>query len=180
MISMEEKYKKEVIPLMKSKFGYVNDLAVPKIQKVVVNVGIGKFNKETEKVEEVIKVISEITGQKPIKTKSRKAISGFKIRQGLEIGIKTTLRGRRMWHFLERLVNVALPRTRDFQGIEKKSVDAGGNLNLGIKENLIFPEVSPEKVKNIFGLQITVVTSAKSQEKGLALFQALGFPIKQD
>ncbi len=120
MISMEEKYKKEVIPLMKSKFGYVNDLAVPKIQKVVVNVGIGKFNKETEKVEEVIKVISEITGQKPIKTKSRKAISGFKIRQGLEIGIKTTLRGRRMWHFLERLVNVALPRTRDFQGIEKR------------------------------------------------------------
>ncbi len=175
---MKEKYNKSVIPAMKEKFGYTNDLAVPSILKVVVNAGIGKINKESEKVEEIINSIAEITGQKPVKTKAHKAISGFKIRQGLEIGAKVTLHGTRMWQFLERLVNIALPRTRDFQGLEKKSVDERGNLNIGIKEHTIFPEISAEKVKNIFGLQITVVTNAKDHKEGIELFKALGFPIK--
>lgn len=175
---MKEKYNKEAVKSMKEEFGYGNDLAVPRIQKAVVNVGIGKYNKETEKIEEVIRVITDITGQKPVKTKAHQAISGFKIRQGLEIGVKVTLRGKRMWQFLERLVNVALPRTRDFQGIDQKAVDTRGNLNLGIRENLIFPEVSPEKIKNIFGFQVTVVTNAKNQAEGILLFRKLGFPLK--
>ncbi len=177
---MKEKYNKSVIPAMKEKFGYSNNLAVPRILKVVVNTGIGKINKESDKVEEIVSSIAEITGQKPVKTKARKAISGFKTRQGLEIGIRVTLRGKRMWQFLERLVNVALPRTRDFQGFEKKSIDGSGNLNIGIKEHAIFPEILAEKVKNIFGLQVTIVTNAKSQEEGKALFKALGFPIARE
>jgi large subunit ribosomal protein L5 len=122
--------------------------------------------------------LAQITGQKPIKTKSHKAISGFKIRQGLEIGAKVTLRGKRMWQFIDRLIGATLPRIRDFQGIEAKNIDQGGNLNIGIKEHIVFPEISPEKVKNIFGLQITVVASAKSREEGIELFKLLGFPVK--
>lgn len=180
MISLKDKYKKEAVPVLKQKFGYANNLAVPRILKVVVNAGIGKINKESEKVEEIINSIAEITGQKPIKTKAHTAISGFKIRQGLEIGVKATMRGKRMWQFLERLVNIALPRTRDFQGLEEKSVDQSGNLNIGIKEHIIFPEISAEKVKNIFGFQVTAVTNAKSHKEGIALFKALGFPIKTE
>lgn len=175
---MKEKYTKEVVKAMKGKFGYGNDLAVPRILKVVVNAGIGKISKESEKIEEIINSIAEITGQKPVKTKAHKAISGFKIRQGLEIGVKVTLCGTRMWQFLERLVNIALPRTRDFQGLEEKSVDKRGNLNIGIKEHTIFPEIAAEKVKNIFGFQITVATNAKNHKEGIELFKALGFPIK--
>lgn len=165
---------------MAEKFGYKNSMAVPRVLKVVVNAGIGKFIKESDKVEEIINGIGEITGQKPVKTKARKAISGFKIRQGLEIGVKVTLRGKRMWQFIERLVNVALPRTKDFQGIEEKSVDKKGNLNIGIREHTIFPEISAEKVKNIFSFQVTVVTNAKSRDEGRELFKLLGFPIKTD
>ncbi|MDO8529701.1 MAG: 50S ribosomal protein L5, partial [bacterium] len=132
------KYKEKVIPEMKKIFNYTNDLAVPKLKKVVINVGIGKFLKENEKVEEIFKSIADICGQRPIKTKAKKAISGFKIREGLEVGIKATLRGRRMWNFIDHLINFALPRTRDFQGVESKSIDENGNLNLGIREHIIF------------------------------------------
>ncbi|MCX6765986.1 MAG: 50S ribosomal protein L5 [Candidatus Moranbacteria bacterium] len=175
---IQERYKKEVVPEMKKNFKYSNTLAVPRIEKVVVNVGVGKLLRESGKIEEVESALKEITGQKPIKTKARKAISGFKIRQGLEIGMKITLRGRRMWQFIDRLVNATLPRIRDFQGIEEKVIDGKGNLNIGIQEHTIFPEISAEKVKNIFGFQVTVVINAKSHKEGVALFRALGFPIK--
>lgn len=177
---MKEKYTKEAVPAMMEKFSCKNSMAVPRVQKVVVNVGIGKFIKESDKVEEIINGIGEITGQKPVKTKARKAISGFKIRQGLEIGVKVTLRGKRMWQFIERLVNVALPRTKDFQGIEEKSVDQKGNLNIGIREHTIFPEISAEKMKNIFGFQVTIVTNAKSRDEGRELFKLLGFPVRTE
>lgn len=180
MQSLKIKYEKEAVPAMMEKFGYKNKMAVPRLSKVVVNAGTGKFIKETDKIEEVINGIAEITGQKPVKTKARKAISGFKIRQGLEIGAKITLHGKRMWQFIERLVNAALPRTRDFQGIEKKSIDEKGNLNIGIREHTIFPEISAEKVKNIFSFEISVVSTAKSREEGRELFKLLGFPIKTD
>lgn len=178
MQSLKEKYIKEVIPGMIGKFGYKNKMAVPRLKKVVINVGTGKFSKEADKIDEVINGITQISGQKPVKTKARKAISGFKIRQGLEIGVKATLRGKRMWQFIERLVNIALPRTRDFQGIEEKSVDEKGNLNIGIKEHTIFPEIPAEKVKNVFSFQVTVVTNARGKEEGKELFKLLGFPIK--
>jgi len=178
MNSLKEKYNKEVVAKMKEQFKLTNNFEVPKIEKVVVNVGIGKFLKDSNMVSDIEESIKVITGQKPVLTKSRKSIAGFKIREGLEVGIRVTIRGQRKWDFLEKLVGAAIPRVRDFQGIKKSSVDSSGNLNIGIKEHLIFPEILPEKVKNVFGLQVTVVTDAKDQEKGMALFRMLGFPIE--
>ena len=155
-------------------------MAVPRIKKAVVNVGIGKIIKEGDKIDEVVNSIAAITGQKPLKTKARKAISGFKVREGMEVGVKVTLRGKRMWQFIDRFINATLPRTRDFQGIDRKSVDKGGSINIGIKEHMIFPEISPERVKHTFGLQVTISTDANSQEEGLELFKLLGFPIKSE
>jgi len=172
------KYKEIVVPEMKKVFGYTNDLAVPRIKKCVVNVGTGKIIKETEKIEEIIHSLTEICGQKPIKTRAKKAIAGFKIRVGLEIGVKVTLRGQMMWNFIDHLINFALPRTRDFQGIELKSIDDSGNMNLGIKEHIIFPEISPEKVKNIFSFQINVTTTAKNKKEAIEFFKLMGFPIE--
>lgn len=180
IIPVKDKYIKTVAAEMKKKFGYKNVMAVPQIKKVIVNVGIGKIVKENDKIEEVVNSITAITGQKPVKTKAKKAISGFKVREGMEIGVKVTLRGKRMWQFIDRLVSATLPRTRDFQGINRKAVDQGGSLNLGIKEHMIFPEISPERVKHTFGLQVTVSTDAKTQEEGLELFKLLGFPIKNE
>lgn len=174
------KYQEIVIPEMKNIFGYSNNLAVPRMEKCVINVGIGKIFKETEKIEEIFSSIMEICGQRPVKTKAKKAISGFKIRQGLEIGIKVTLRGKKMWNFVDHLVNFAIPRTRDFQGIDLRSIDTNGNLNLGIKEHIIFPEISPEKVKNIFSFQINIATSAKNKKEAIEFFRLIGFPLKTE
>ena len=174
----KEKYIKTVAAEMKNKFGYKNVMAVPRIKKVVVNVGIGKIVKENDKIEEIVNSITAITGQKAVKTKAKKAIAGFKIREGMEVGVRATLRGKRMWQFIDRLVSATLPRTRDFQGINRSAVDSRGNLNIGIKEHLIFPEISPERVKHIFGLQVTISTDANTQAEGLELFKLLGFPLK--
>jgi len=165
---------------MKKKFKLKNDLSLPKIEKVVVNIGIGKFFKDASLVKEITQSIAMITGQKPLLTKAKKSIAGFKIREGLEVGLKVTLRKRRMWDFLDRLILSAIPRVRDFRGIKKTSVDRSGNLNIGIKEHLIFPEILPEQVKSIFSFQITVVTNAKNREKGMDLFRRLGFPIEAE
>jgi len=178
MMSIKEKYKKEVVKKMREKFKLSNDFEVPKIKKAVVNVGTGKFIKDSGQVEEIVKTIAAITGQKPLMTKSRKSIAGFKIREGLEVGMKATLRGKRMWDFIEKLVGAALPRVKDFQGIKNSAVDAGGNLNIGLKEQIIFPEILAEEVKIPFSLEITIVTDAHDKKKGLELFKLLGFPIK--
>jgi large subunit ribosomal protein L5 len=176
----KEKYTKVAAAEMQKKFGYKSVMAVPRIKKVVVNVGIGKIVKENDKIEEIVSSLTAITGQKPVKTKAKKAISGFKIREGMEVGVMVTLRGARMWQFIDRVVAATLPRTRDFQGINRKAVDAGGNLNIGLREHMIFPEISPEKVRHIFGMQITVSTDAKTQAEGLELFKILGFPLKSE
>jgi large subunit ribosomal protein L5 len=177
-MDIKKRYKEKAIPEMKKKFNFQNDLEVPKIEKVVANVGIGKYLKDDNAVKEIQESFKMILGQKPVMTKSKKSIAGFKIREGLEIGIKATLRGKRMWDFINRLVGAAIPRTRDFHGLKDTAIDNGGNLNIGIKEHLIFPEILPEKVKNNFGIQITVVTNAGSREKGLELFKLLGFPLE--
>lgn len=185
MIKLQEKYQKEAIPKMKEKFGYRNNMAVPKIRKVVANVGFGK--EITQKTSEekkkfynsILEDLSLICGQKPVLRKAKKSVSGFKIRQGMPVGGICTLRGKKMYDFLERLIHVALPRSRDFKGLDPKSIDQEGNLTVGIKEHIIFPEVSPEKAKHIFGFEITVVTDAKKKEEGLELFRLLGFPIKK-
>jgi large subunit ribosomal protein L5 len=184
MSSLKEKYKKEVISKMKEKFGYKNDLAIPRIKKTVVNVGFGrqmvaKTSDEKKKVyKSILEDLTLITGQRLVLRNAKKSIAGFKIREGMPIGGAATLRGRKMYDFLERLIYIALPRSRDFKGIDPKSVDEEGNLTVGIKEHIIFPEVSPERAKQIFGFEITVVTTAKSKEEGLKLLKLLGFPIK--
>ncbi len=172
---LKTKYN-EIVSEMKKEFGYSNIMAVPKIQKVVVNVGIGKINKENEKVEELLAAIEAITGQKPVKTRAKNSIAAFKTRKGMEIGVKVTLRGEKMWNFLDRLINIAFPRTRDFQGIKISGVDEYGNFSVGIKEHLVFPEISAEKTKNLFGLQMNIQTTAKNKKEGQRLFQLLKFP----
>jgi large subunit ribosomal protein L5 len=181
---LPEKYKKEVIPEMMKKFGYKNPMAVPKIEKVIINTGfgrlvVGKTGEEQKKIlNGILDDLALITGQYPILTKSKMSIAGFKIRKGLAIGAKVTLRRKKMYDFIERLIYIALPRSTDFRGIEPSSFDKKGNLTIGIKEHIVFPEVSPEKTKNIFGLEITIVTNAKKREEAIELFKLLGFPIK--
>lgn len=177
---LKEKYDKSVKKELQKKFGLTNVMAVPKILKVSINSGIGKYLKEKDAVDEIFENLKVISGQKPVYAKSKKSISGFKIRQGQEVGVTATLRGLRMWQFLDRLIAVALPRVRDFRGIDPKNVDQKGNLNMPIKEQFVFPEIVPEGVKTIFGFQINVTTSAKTKEEGLELFRLLGFPIKQE
>jgi large subunit ribosomal protein L5 len=178
MNRLQEKYKKEVIPAMKTKFGYRNDLAVPRILKVTLNSGLGKYRQEQKIIEEIEKDMTLIAGQKAVFTKAKKAISSFKTRIGQAIGLKVTLRGRRMYDFLDRLISLALPRTRDFRGLSPKSLDKNGNLNIGIREQIVFPEISHEHVRTIFGLEACVTTNARNKEEGLELFKLLGFPIK--
>jgi large subunit ribosomal protein L5 len=165
---------------MKKDFGIDNVMAVPKIQKIVINIGIGKFMKDDKFIEHIVRDLSLLTGQKPVMRKARKSIAGFKVRQGMENGITVTLRGKRMYDFIDRFINIALPRSKDFRGIDLKNFDGRGNLNIGIKEHSIFPEVNYESLKDIFGLQITFVTTAKNKEEGTALFRHLGFPLKKN
>jgi len=186
MLSLSEKYKKEVIPVMREKFGYTNDMAVPKIEKVIVNTGFGrqvagKTSEEQKKIADFMVVdLGFVCGQRAIKTYAKRSIASFKTREGMVIGAKVTLRGKKMTDFLERLIHIALPRSRDFKGISAKSVDKRGNLTIGIGEHIVFPEILPEKAKNIFGLEITVVTTAKTHEEGLELLKLLGFPIQSE
>lgn len=185
IISIKEKYKKVAVPQMKEKFGYKNVMSIPKIEKVVINIGFGKVISPKTKDEQrkfgeyILSNLSSICGQKPVLTVARKSISSFKLREGSVIGSKVTLRGKRMNDFLEKLVNVVLPRSRDFLGINPKSIDGAGNLNLGVKEHIAFPEISPEKSPIILGMEITIVTSAKTREAGLQLFKLLDFPFKK-
>jgi large subunit ribosomal protein L5 len=184
MIHLPEKYKKEVIPAMKERFGYRNDMAVPKIEKVVVNTGFGrlisgKTPEEQKKITgPILEDLAMICGQYPKLTKAKKSISGFKIRQGMPVGAQASLRRKMMYDFLERLIHIALPRSRDFRGIDPKSLDKKGNLTVAIKEHIAFPEILPERIKTIFGIELTVVTTAKTREEGLELLKLLGFPIK--
>ena len=173
-----EKYKKQVIPAMKAEFGYRHNLAVPKIIKVVLNTGIGKFRGEAKIIEEIERSFALISGQKPVFTLAKKAIASFKTREGMKVGLMVSLRGKLMYDFLERLICLALPRSRDFHGLSSRAFDAKGNLTIGLKEHIIFPEISHEEVKTIFSFEISVVTNAKTKEEGLILLKLLGFPIK--
>lgn len=184
MIRLKDKYTTEVVPKMMEKFSYKNKMAVPKIEKAVVNTGFGRqvVDKTVEEQKKLVNFILEdlslICGQRAVRTYAKKDIASFKIRKGMPIGAKVTLRRKKMIDFLEKLIHIALPRTRDFQGITSESIDKQGNLTIGIKEHIVFPEILPEKAKNIFDLEITVVTNAKSREEGLELLKLLGFPIK--
>lgn len=178
-MTLKEKYNKIIVPEMKKKFGYKNNLAAPRILKAVINSGIGKIREDKQAVEDIIKILSLISGQKPVPCQSKKAIAAFKTRVGMIIGYKATLRAKRMFDFLDKLINVVLPRVRDFRGLNLKSVDAGGNLNIGFKEHTAFPETTDENIKGIFGMEITIVSNAKSKNEALELFKLFGFPFKK-
>lgn len=167
------------MPKMIEKFGYKNTMAVPKLKKVVINVGFGRNTKNKELIESIQENLKNITGQKAVLTKAKKSISSFKIREGLIIGAKVTLRGKRMYDFTEKLVRIAFPRVRDFRGISEKSVDKTGTLTVGFKEHLAFPEIKNDDFENVHGLEISLSTSAKTRESGLELFKLIGFPFKQ-
>jgi len=179
-MNLKKKYLKEIIPEMQAKFGYKNKFMVPKIDKITINVGLNraKVEKDRNYLKIVSKTISQITGQQPVQHFAKKSIAGFKIRTTTIVGLSTVLRSTRMYDFLERLINISLPRIRDFRGIRPESVDKKGNLTIGIKEHIIFPEIDPEKIQRIHGLQIVISTTAKTQEQGLQLFKLLGFPFR--
>lgn len=177
---LKERYKKEIVPQMKEKFGYKNIFMVPKIDKVVINVGFGRFSKDSAYIDNVKKTLASISGQRCVLTKAKKAISAFKIREGMIIGAKVTLRGVRMYDFVEKLINVTLPRVRDFRGLAGKSIDKTGNLTIGFKEYIAFPEISADSIENIHGLEIIVATTAKNKEESSELLKFIGFPLKHE
>jgi len=178
MNRLAQKYKKEVVPALKKEFDFKNVMRVPKITKVIVHVGTGKMSKDGKTTDKIVGDLSKITGQKPSTRVAKKSISGFKLREGMPVGLMVTLRGRRMYDFIDRLISIALPRSRDFQGLSPKTMDQGGNMNIGIKEHIIFPEVSYESLRDVFGLQVTIVTTAKNREEGVRLLRLMGFPIR--
>lgn len=179
-MSLKEKYQKEIVPALKKDLGLDNNMLVPRITKVVINVGFGRHFKEKEYIADIERSLTEIAGQKPVMTKAKKSISAFKIRDGLVIGAKVDLRGRRMYDFVDKLVNITFPRVRDFRGITAKSIDRAGNITIGFKDHTAFPEIKVEKINNTFGLEVCITTNAKNKEEGLALFTALGFPFKKN
>ena len=178
MERLQEKYNKEIAPAMKAKFNYSSAMQIPKLEKIVLNMGVGEVRENAKALESAIKDMEMITGQKAVVTKAKKAIATFKIRQGMNIGCKVTLRGEKMYTFLDKLISVALPRVRDFRGINPNSFDGRGNYSMGVKEQLIFPEIEYDKVDKLRGMDIIFVTTAKSDEEAKELLTLLGMPFK--
>jgi large subunit ribosomal protein L5 len=176
---LRERYREESRPRLMRELGLTNVMQVPRLEKVVVNMGVGEAIKDGRMLDAALEDLQVITGQKPIVTKARKSIAGFKLREGMAIGAKVTLRGARMWEFVDRLVALALPRIRDFRGLSPTSFDGHGNYTLGVTEQLIFPEIDYDKVLKVTGMDITIVTTAKTDDEGRALLAALGFPFAQ-
>ena len=178
-MTLKERYTKEVVPLLQKELGVKNALAAPKVSKVVVSIGLSQGIKDAKIMETAEKTLERITGQRPVKTKAKKSLSNFKIRQGMVVGMMVTLRGPRMWDFLARLIQATFPRIRDFRGIPTQIVDRQGNLSIGFREHLAFPEIRSDEVERLHGLEITVATTAGTRERGLLLLKALGFPFQK-
>lgn len=176
---LKEKYKKEIIPKMLKNRKFNNVMEVPRINKITVNMGIGSAIQNIKELESASQDLAKITGQKPVITKARKSVAGFKLRQGNPIGCMVTLRGKRMYEFLDRLLSIAIPRIRDFRGLSKKSFDGSGNYTIGIKEQLIFPEVEYDSILSVKGMNITITTSAENDDEALFLLEGFGFPFKK-
>lgn len=178
MARLKELYQKEVMPALQKEFGYKNVMETPRVTKVTLNMGVGEGVGDKKQIDNAFADLQAIAGQKPVITKARKSVAGFKIREGWPIGTKVTLRHDRMWEFMDRLVDIALPRVRDFRGINGKSFDGRGNYSMGIREQIIFPEIEYDRVDRIRGLDITVTTTARTNEEGRALLKALSFPFR--
>jgi large subunit ribosomal protein L5 len=180
MQRLYEQYKKEMVPALQEAFGFKNVMEVPKVESITLNVGYGRHVKDKSFKENVEKTLSAITGQKPVHNKARISISNFKIREGMPIGASVTLRGKRMYDFLDKFVSIDLPRVRDFRGLNPKAFDEQGNYSIGLKENIAFPEITIDSSDKIHGLQVVIKTTANSREEGFALLEKLGFPFKKD
>jgi len=178
MARLQDQYKAEIVPRLKEKFGYRNVMQVPKLSKVVVNMGLGDAIENVKVIETAAAEIAIISGQKPVVTKARKSIANFKLREGVPIGVMVTLRRDRMYHFLDKLIAIALPRVRDFKGVSPRGFDGRGNYTLGIKEQIMFPEVNYDKIDKIRGMNITIVTTARTDEEGLELLRLMGIPFR--
>lgn len=176
MNRMQERYNKEIAPALLKSFGFKNVMQVPRLEKIVVNIGLGEALDNPKALEAAVADLTTITGQKPVQTKARKSIANFKLREGRLIGTKVTLRGPRMWAFFDRLVNIALPRVRDFRGISPNAFDGRGNYTLGLKDQLVFPEIEYDKIDKLRGMEVTIVTSARNDEEARALLRQLGMP----
>ncbi|SOC09365.1 LSU ribosomal protein L5P [Ureibacillus xyleni] len=179
MSRLKEKYTKEVSPALMSKFGYKSVMQVPKVEKIVINMGVGDAVQNSKALDSAVEELTIITGQKPVVTKAKKSIAGFRLREGMAIGAKVTLRGERMYEFLDKLIAIALPRVRDFHGVSKKSFDGRGNYTLGVKEQLIFPEIDYDKVSKVRGMDIVIVTTANSDEEARELLTQFGMPFQK-
>lgn len=176
---LKKKFEEEIIPEMMKEFLYKNRMQVPKFNKIIVNIGVGSAVQNPNDIEVAINSLKAITGQMPIITKAKKSIAGFKLRAGMKIGCKVTLRGNRMYEFLDRLLSIALPRTRDFRGISPKSMDGKGNLTIGVDEQLIFPEVDPDKIRKTMGMDLTIVTTTNNNDEGFSLLKSFGVPFRE-
>jgi large subunit ribosomal protein L5 len=177
---LKERYQKEIVPALQKSLGFDNVMEVPRLQKVVLNIGIGQAQGDAKVLDAAVEDLTTIAGQKPVVTKARKSIANFKLREGVAIGVKVTLRGERMWAFYDRLVNMALPRVRDFRGVSPNSFDGRGNYTLGFNEQLVFPEIQYDSIEQVRGLEVTIVTTARNDEEGRALLQMLGMPFKRE
>jgi len=175
---LKEQYGKEVIPSLKERFGYTNDLEVPRLEKIVVNMGVGEGAHDPKVIDGAMKDIGLITGQKARLNRAKRSVAGFKLRAGMSVGCKVTLRGNRMYEFMDRLTSLAIPRVRDFRGLNPRSFDGKGNFNMGLDEQLVFPEIDYDDIDRIRGMDITIVTTAKSDEEGLALLDTMGMPFR--
>ena len=175
-VRLQEKYKKEIVGILKNKFNYKNDFEIPKLEKVVINMGVCEAVKDSKKIDIAVKELASISGQKPVVTKSKKANASFKLREGMPIGVKVTLRKNKMYEFVDRFINIALPRVRDFRGVNSNSFDGNGNYALGLKEQYVFPEIEYDNVDSVRGMDIIFVTSAKSDEEAKDLLNGFDFP----
>jgi large subunit ribosomal protein L5 len=176
---LKDKFDKEIAPALAKELGVTNPMAVPRLHKVVVNMGVGEATQNTKILDPLVRDLGEITGQKPVVTKAKKSIAAFKVREGMSIGAMVTLRGPRMYEFLDRLINIALPRVRDFRGVSTKSFDGRGNYTLGLRDQLIFPEIDYAKVDKLKGMNVTIVTTARDDNQARALLKHLGMPFRQ-
>jgi large subunit ribosomal protein L5 len=177
---LKERYLNEVVPALKKSLNFSNTMQVPRISKVVVNIGLGEALDNAKAIDAAVSDLTQIAGQKPVVTKARKSIANFKLREGRAIGVRVTLRGDRMWAFLDRLTNIALPRVRDFRGISPNAFDGRGNYTLGLREQLVFPEIEYDKIDKIRGMEISIVTTARTDEEGRQLLQMLGMPFRKE
>ncbi len=175
---LEERYRKEILPALMREFGYVNVMQAPKLQKIVVNIGVGEAIGNAKALDGAVRDMMAITGQKPLVVKAKKSIATFKLREGMPIGVRVTLRGDTMYYFLDRLMNVALPRTRDFRGVPRDAFDGRGNYTLGLREQLIFPEIDYDTIDKVRGMEVSIVTSAKTDDEGRRLLQLMGMPFR--